>query len=131
MGAIMEVRHVLLSVKMPIESTKNWQILLTGCWHTQHHTKTTSASLRFINLPKKHIHHKSNARFYPTMPVEQTVSIRFSNAKRGSILMEGAGLTLNNKGEVVHTSNLVPPLSSGTVVAVALLALADSSNEDL
>jgi hypothetical protein len=66
------------------------------------------------------------------MPVEQTVSVRFSNAKRGSILsMEDAGLTLNNKGEVVRTSDSVPPSSFGTLVAVSLLALADSSDEDL
>jgi hypothetical protein len=65
------------------------------------------------------------------MPVKQTVSIRFPNAKCGSILMEDAGLTLNDKGEVVRTSNLVPPSSSGTVVATALLALADSSDKDL
>ncbi len=65
------------------------------------------------------------------MPVKQTVSIRFPNAKLGSILMEDAGLTLNNKGEVVHTSDSVLLLSSGTVVAADLLALADSSNEDL
>ncbi len=65
------------------------------------------------------------------MPVEQTVSVSFPNTKRSSILMEDAGLTLNNKGEVVCTSNLVPPSSSGTVVATALLALADSSDEDL
>jgi hypothetical protein len=65
------------------------------------------------------------------MPVEQTVSIRFPNAKRGSILMEDASLTLNNKGEVVHTSDSVPPSSSGTIVAMALLALADSSDKDL
>ncbi len=127
----MEVRYILLSIKMPIESTKKWQILLTGCWHTQHHTKTTSASLRFINLPKKHVRCKSNARFYPTMPVEQTISVCFPNTKRGSILMEDAGLTLNDKGRVVRTSDLVPPLSSGTVIATALLALADSSDKDL
>ncbi len=65
------------------------------------------------------------------MPVEQTASISFPNAKRGSILMEDASLTLNNKGEVVRMSNLVPPSSSGTVVAAALLALADSSDKDL
>jgi hypothetical protein len=65
------------------------------------------------------------------MPVKQTISIRFPNAKCGSILMEDAGLTLNNKGEVVCTSGLVPPLSSGTVVAVALPALADSRDVDL
>jgi hypothetical protein len=117
--------------KCQLSLPKNWQILLTGCWHTQHHTKTTSASLRFINLPKKHICHKSNARFYPTMPVKQTVSIRFPNTKRGFILIEDASLTLNNKREVVRTSDSVPPSSSGTVVAGALLALADSSNEDL
>jgi hypothetical protein len=73
------------------------------------HTKITFTSHSFINLPKKHIRHKSNARFYPTMPVEQTVSVRFPNAKRGSILMEDAGLTLNNNGEVVRTSDSVPP----------------------
>jgi hypothetical protein len=65
------------------------------------------------------------------MPVEQAVSVCFSNAKRGSILMEDASLTLNRKGEVVRTSDLVPPSSSGTVVAMALLALTDSSNENL
>jgi hypothetical protein len=65
------------------------------------------------------------------MPVKQTVSVRFPNAKRGSILMEDVGLTLNNKGEVVRTSDSVPPSSSGTVVAAALLALADSSDMDL
>ncbi len=65
------------------------------------------------------------------MPVEQTISVCFPNTKRGSILMEDAGLTLNDKGEVVRTSDSVPPLSSGTVVAAALLALADSSDEDL
>jgi hypothetical protein len=131
MGATMEVRYILLSVKMPIESTKKsanytYKVLT----HTTPH-RNTSASLRFINLPKKHVRHKSNARFYPTMPVKQTVSIRSPNAKRGSILMEDAGLTLNNKGEVAHTSNSVPPSFSGTVVAAALLALADSSNKDL
>ncbi len=99
--------------KCQLSLPKNRQILLTGCWHTQHHTKTTSASLRFINLPKKRVRCKSNARFYPTMPVEQTISIRFSNAKRGSILMKDAGLTLNDNGEVVRTSDLAPPLSSG------------------
>jgi hypothetical protein len=83
--------------KCQLSLPKNWQILLTGCWHTQHHTKTTSASLHFINLPKKHIRRKSNTRYYPTMPVKQTISICFPNAKRGSILMEDAGLTLNNK----------------------------------
>jgi hypothetical protein len=36
-------------------------------------------------------------RFYPTMPVKQTISIRFSNAKPASILMENASLTLNDK----------------------------------
>ncbi len=117
--------------KCQLSLPKNRQILLTGCWHTQHHTKTTSASLRFINLPKKHVCRNSNARFYPTMPVEQIVSVRFPNAKRGSILMEDVGLTLNNKGEVVRTSDSVPPSSSGTIVAAALLALADSSNKDL
>jgi hypothetical protein len=45
--------------------------------------------------------------------------------------MEDAGLTLNDKGDVVGTSDLVPPSSSGTIVAAALLALADSSDEDL
>jgi hypothetical protein len=65
------------------------------------------------------------------MPVKQTVFVRFPNAKRGSILMEDADLTLNNKGEVVRTSNSVPPSSSGTIVAAALLALADSINKDL
>jgi hypothetical protein len=45
--------------------------------------------------------------------------------------MEDAGLTLNDKGEVVRMSNSVPPSSSGTVVAVALLALADSRDKDL
>ncbi len=89
--------------KCQLSLPKNWQILLTGCWHTQHHTKTTSASFRFIHLPKKHVCHKSNARFYPTVPVEQAVSVRFPNAKHCSILMEDAGLTLNNKGEVVRT----------------------------
>jgi hypothetical protein len=117
--------------KCQLSLPKNQQNLLTGCWHTQHHTKTTSASLCFINLPKKHVRRKSNARFYPTMPVEQTISVCFPNTKRGSILMEDAGLTLNDKGEVVRTSDSVPPLSSGTVVAAALLALADSSDEDL
>jgi hypothetical protein len=117
--------------KCQLSLPKNWQILLTGCWHTQHHTKTTSASLCFINLPKKHVCRKSNARFYPTMLVEQTVSVQFSNAKRGFILMEDASLTLNNKGEVVRMSNLVPPSSSRAVVTAALLAFADSSNEDL
>jgi hypothetical protein len=116
--------------KCQLSLPKNWQILLTGCWHTLHHTKTTPASLCFINLPKKHVCRKSNARFHPTMPVKQTVTIRFSNAKRGSILMEDAGLILNNKGEVVRTSDSVPPSSSGTLVT-ALLALADSSNKDL
>jgi hypothetical protein len=38
---------------------------------------------------------------------------------------------MNDKGEVVRTSDSVPPLSSETVVAAALLALADSSNKDL
>ncbi len=61
----------------------------------------------------------------------QTISVRFPNAKRSYLLMEDAGLTLNDKGEVVRTSDLVPPSSSGTVVAAALLALADSSNKDL
>ncbi len=65
------------------------------------------------------------------MPVKQTVSVCFSNTKHGSILMEDASLTLNNKGEVVRTSDSVPPSSSGTIVAAALLALADSSNKDL
>jgi hypothetical protein len=117
--------------KCQLTLPKNWKILLTGCWHTQHHTKTTSASLRFINLPKKHICRKCNARFYPTMPVKQTVSVCSSSAKHSSILMEDAGLTLNSKGEMVRTSNLVPPSSSGTIVAVAPLALADSSDKDL
>ncbi len=31
----------------------------------------------------------------------------------------------------MHTSDLVPPSSSGTIVAAALLTLADSSDEDL
>jgi hypothetical protein len=63
------------------------------------------------------------------MPVKQTVFVHSLNAKRGSILMEDAGLTLNNKGEVVRTSGLYPSFS-GTIVAAALLALADSSNKD-
>jgi hypothetical protein len=108
---------------------KNWHILPTGCWHTQHHTKTTSASLRFINLPKKHVSRKPNASYYSTMPIKQTISIHSLNTKRGSILMEDSGLTLNDKGEVVCTSGLYPS-SSGTVVTAALLALADSSNKD-
>ncbi len=45
--------------------------------------------------------------------------------------MEDASLTLNDKGEVEHTSGLAPPSSFGTIVAAALLTLADSSNEDL
>jgi hypothetical protein len=65
------------------------------------------------------------------MPVKQTVSIRFPNAKRGSILMEDASLTLNDKGEVVRMSKSAPLSSSRTIVAVALLALADSNNKDL
>ncbi len=77
------------------------------------------------------VRRKSNARFYPTMPVKQTNSVCFPNAMLGSILMEDAGLTLNDKGEVVRMSDSVPPMSSGTVVAAALLALADSSNKDL
>jgi hypothetical protein len=44
--------------------------------------------------------------------------------------MEDSGLTLNDEGEVVRTSGLYPS-SSGTIVAAALLALADSSDDDL
>jgi hypothetical protein len=65
------------------------------------------------------------------MPIKQTFSVHFPNAKCGSILMEDAGLTLNDKGEVVGTSDLVPPLSSGTIATAALLALTDSSDKDL
>jgi hypothetical protein len=116
---------------------KNWQILLTGCWHNttqKHHTKTTSASLLCINLPKKHVHCKPQPIYHLTMPIKQTVFVRCPDTKRGSISKgDGTGLTLNDKGEVALAPGPFPASSSGTVVAAALLALADSStsNENL
>jgi hypothetical protein len=65
------------------------------------------------------------------MPIKQTVFVRCPDAKRCSISKgDGTGLTLNNKGEVVLAPGPLPALSSGTVVATALLAHADSSNSD-
>jgi hypothetical protein len=116
---------------------ENWQNLLTGCWHNttqKHHTKTTFASLLRINLPKKHIRRKPQSIYCLTMPMEQTVFVRCPDANCGSISKgDGTDLTLNNKGEVVLAPGPLPASSSGTVVAAALLALADSSdsNEDL
>ncbi len=58
---------------------KNRQILLTGCWHNttqKHHTKTTSASLLSIYLPKKHVCRKPQPIYHLTMPIEQTVFVR-------------------------------------------------------
>jgi hypothetical protein len=82
---------------------KNRQILLTGCRHTQHHTKTTSASLLRINLPSKHVRRKPTPIYYPTMPVNQTVLVRSLDAKRCSIVKEdGSGPTPNKKGEVLR-----------------------------
>jgi hypothetical protein len=116
---------------------KNWQILLTGCRHNttqKHHTKTTSASLLRINFPKKHVRRKPQPIYHLTMPIKQTIFVRCPDAKRGSIFKgDGTGLTLNDKGEVVLAPGPLPASSSGTVIAAALLALADSSdsNEDL
>jgi hypothetical protein len=116
---------------------KNRQTLLTGCPHNttqKHHTKTTSASLLCINLPKKHVLCKPQPIYHLTMPIEQTVSVRCPDAKRGSIFKgDGTGLTLNDKGEDVCAPGPLPASSSGSIVAVALLAFADSSdsNEDI
>jgi hypothetical protein len=113
---------------------KNQQILLIGCWHTQHHTNTTSTSLLCTNLPSKHVCHKPTLIYYPTMPVDQTVLVRSLHAKHGSIVKgDGSGPTRNEKGEVVSAPGQLPSLSSKTVISAALLALADSSdssNED-
>jgi hypothetical protein len=63
------------------------------------------------------------------MPVNQTVLVRSLDAKRGSILKgDGTGPTLNKKGEVKSAPGPLPRLSSKTVIAVALLALADNSD---
>jgi hypothetical protein len=116
---------------------KNWLILLTGCRHNtthKHHTKTTSASLLRINLPKKHVHRKPQPIYHLTMPIEQTIFVRCPDAKCGPISKgDGTGLTLNDKGEVVLAPGPLAASSSGTVVTAALLALADSSdsNKDL
>jgi hypothetical protein len=67
---------------------KKWQILLTGCWHNitqKHHTKTTSASLLHINLPKMHIRCKPQPIYHLTMPIKQNVFVRCPDTKRGSI----------------------------------------------
>ncbi len=114
---------------------RNWQIiLLTGCRHNttqKHHTKTTSASLLCINLLKKHVCLKPQPIYHLTMPIEQTIFVRCPDAKHGSISKgDGTGLTLNNKGEIGLAPGPLPASSSGTVVAAALLALADSSNSD-
>jgi hypothetical protein len=130
----MKVRCVLPSLRMPIDSTKKWRILLTGCRHntTQtHHTQTTSASLLRINLPKKHVCRKPQPISHLTMPIKQTIFVRCPDTKHGSISKgDGTGLTLNDKGEVVLAPGPLPASLSGTVVAAALLALADSSNSN-
>jgi hypothetical protein len=68
------------------------------------------------------------------MPVNQTVLVHSLDAKRGSIVKgNGTGPTLNEKGEVKSAPGPLPPSSSKTVIAAALLALAgnsDSSDED-
>jgi hypothetical protein len=113
---------------------KNWQFFFTGCLHNttqKHHTKTTSASLLCINLPKKHIRRKPQPIYHLTMPIKQTIFVRCPNAKCGSISKgDGTRLTLNNKGEVVLAPGPLPASSSGTVLAAALLALVDSSDSD-
>jgi hypothetical protein len=39
---------------------QKWQILSTGCWHTQHYIISISASLLLLNLRKKHVRRKSS-----------------------------------------------------------------------
>jgi hypothetical protein len=113
---------------------KNRQILLTGCWHNttqKDQTKTTSASLFCINLPKKHVRCKPQPIYHLTMPIKQTNSVCCPDAQRGFIFKgDSTGLTLNNKGDDVRTSAPLPASSSGSVVATVLLALADSSNSN-
>jgi hypothetical protein len=65
------------------------------------------------------------------MPLKRTISVRCPDAERGSIFKgDGTGLTLNDKGEAICTPGPLPASYSGTVVAAALLALADSSNSN-
>ncbi len=113
---------------------KNWQILLTGCRHNttqKHHTKITSASLLRINLPKKHVGRKPQPIYHLTMPIKQTIFVCCPDAKRSSISKgDGTGLTLNDKGEVILAPGSLPASHSWTVIAAALLALADSSDSD-
>jgi hypothetical protein len=58
---------------------KKWQILSTGCWHTQHYIISISASLLLLNFWKKHLCRKSN----PNMPVKCSVSDPSLTARRG------------------------------------------------
>jgi hypothetical protein len=60
---------------------QKWQILSTGCWHTQHYIISISASLRLLNLRKKHVCRKSN----PDMPVKCTISDPSITARQGQI----------------------------------------------
>ncbi len=60
---------------------QKWQILSSGCWHTQHYIISISVSLLLLNLWKKHVCRKSN----PDMPVERTISDPSLTARRGQI----------------------------------------------
>ncbi len=60
---------------------QKWQILSTGCWHTQHYIIYISASLLLLNLWRKHICCKSN----PNMPVKCTISDPSLTARQGQI----------------------------------------------
>jgi hypothetical protein len=119
---------------MPINSTK--KLASFTCWVLAHTTphKNHIHQPPPINLPSKHVCRKPTPNFHPTMTVNKTVLVRSLDAKHGSIPRgDGTGPTPNKKGEVESPPSLLPPSSSKTIMAAALLALADnsdSSNED-
>jgi hypothetical protein len=63
------------------------------------------------------------------MPVNQTVLVRSLDAKHCFIVKgDGTSPTPNKKGEVESAPGPLPPSSSKTAIAMALLALADNSD---
>ncbi len=86
---------------------QKWQILSTGCWHTQHYIISISASLLLLNLQKKHICHKSN----PNMPVECTISDLSLTARRGKIPPASfrVGIQRHGRGPLVARDHLKSP----------------------
>jgi hypothetical protein len=86
---------------------QRWQILSTGCWHTQHYIISISASLLLLNLWKKHVCCKSN----PNMPVEGTISDPSLTTRRGQIPPASfqVGIQLHGRGPLAARDHLRCP----------------------